>query len=103
MLCLIEPDPLILENKLKICFSPQALTQGGTIKGDNCCLALSSRPDIFSCRFFNNCLWAIHYCKVLLPGAGSPTQPEVTTFNEMSDVAAVTVKKGRHHRILFTF
>lgn len=32
VLCLIEPDPLILENKLKICFSLQALTRVAQLK-----------------------------------------------------------------------
>lgn len=32
MLCLIEPDPLLLENKLKICFSLQALTRVAQLK-----------------------------------------------------------------------
>ena len=112
MLCLIEPDPLYAGEQIENLFLSPSTHSGGTIKGDNRCLALSSRPDIspLPSLFQHNCLWAIHYGKAPLSGAGSPTQPEVMTLTEMSDVAAVTVRqswecmrRGAGYGILFTF
>lgn len=71
VLCLIEPDPLILENKLKISFSLRALTRGGAIKGDNCCLALGSRPYILSSPFQQSCLGPSITAELVFPAAGT--------------------------------
>lgn len=94
MLCLIEPDPLILENKLKICFSLQILTRVAQLKETIAVWYWVQGPTFFPSLFQHNCLWAIHYSKAPLSGAGSPTQPEVMTFIEMSEVAAITVRQS---------
>lgn len=93
-------------------FLSSSTHSGDTIKGDNCYLALSSRPDIFfffSSLFQHKSLW----CHPLwqssaFPGAGSPTV--VMAFIEMSDAATITVeqswecmRRGAGYGILFAF
>ena len=83
----------ILEDKLKICFSPSSSHLDGTIKGDNCGLALGSRPGNFF--FFSNTTASGSSITATLCflGAGSTTQPEVKTFTGACYAAGITVRQ----------
>lgn len=70
---------------------------GGTIKGDNCCLASNWRTmNIFFLSFSTQVVsGAIHYRDVVnpsYPGSWSPTEPQAVAFCGMSAVADITAK-----------
>lgn len=53
MLCLIEADPLILENKLKICFSLQILTRVAQLKETELLFGIKFKARHFFLPLFN--------------------------------------------------
>lgn len=84
-LCLIELNLLIPEKQIENLLLSSSVHSGGTIKGDNCCLASNSRPpNIFfsfpSTQVVSGAIYYSNNVVLFIPASWSPTEPEAVAY-----------------------